>query len=236
MNLGCRTLQKPKVIGRFVPTRIVAIDSRVLVVRIEHFFTERVAAALARQLQNYVYEPDLIADRKRVARAARSGDLPDDPLVRIAGAKDAPEADAAMQALTGPWVIAWLEQRGSRLRALRPPTPYRMGPGDFITPHDDCPAPEYRVSLAYNLTRGWQPGDGGETEVGLVDTVEEFEHPDFPLPVKKWTFRDGTYLLPPVFNSALVLLLSEQHAHAVVSLRRGFRYSITTLYGTRETS
>lgn len=107
-----------------------------------------------------------------------------------------------------------------------------MSAGDFVDPHDDCPAPEYRISASLNLTADWRDSDGGTTVIGLVDRVEEYDHPDWPIPLSRWTLRSEKHTFTPRFNSALLLPLSPRRAHAVLPVTRGPRYSITTLYGT----
>lgn len=228
------TAAKPHQFGMFRPTETVRIDNQVAAIRIEDFFSEQTAHTLTTGLSHLVYERDDIADTKRVSRAARAGDLPDAPLIRPSDAPDMPQLLDTLSLFESPWLISELEEfTGRPLRVLRPPAPYRMDPDDRIAPHDDHAAPEYRLSLACNLTRGWQPHDGGETVIGLVDTVVEFDDPDFFFPLKKWTLEPGARTLMPIFNSALLLFLSPLHAHAVRPVRRGPRFSITTLYGDR---
>jgi Rps23 Pro-64 3,4-dihydroxylase Tpa1-like proline 4-hydroxylase len=120
---------------------------------------------------------------------------------------------------------------GLPLRVLRPPTPYRMDPGDYVRPHDDRAAPEFRLSLACCLTPEGLGSKGGETRVGPVESVTEYEHPDFFFPLKKWTLRPISQVIPPVFNSVLILVLSNETAHEVSEVTGAPRYSITTLYG-----
>ncbi|WP_280369738.1 2OG-Fe(II) oxygenase [Nocardia wallacei] len=231
------TPTKPPELGPCTLGDTVALAGKLVALRIDHFFSDRTAYLLAETLDHLRYERDEIADQKRVNRAVRRGDLPDDPLVY---ADDAPESDCLLDALSvfeSPWLISRFAQiLEVPLQVLRPPTPYRMDTADYIGPHDDHPAPEYRLSVACNLTRDWRPGDGGETVVGLVDTVTEFEDPAFPFPLKRWTFQAEQRFLAPVFNTALLLPLSPDHAHAVRPVLRRKRFSITTLYGDRGTA
>ncbi|MFD9691780.1 hypothetical protein ACFWXO_39155 [Kitasatospora sp. NPDC059088] len=88
--------------------------------------------------------------------------------------------------------------------------------------------------MAYNLTVGWQPGQGGETTVGLVAGKEPVETPaDSPIDLYQWHLHDGAAILPPQYNSILVLRLGTQFAHSVNPvLGEEPRYSVTTIYGT----
>ena len=223
---------RPPGIGNCVIEEVVCLDGEIAAVRVRDLLADDYARALGDHLHNrIVYEQDIIGDTKQVSRAARSDDMPDSPIVTTAPAT--PVARAALKLLSDPW---WLRQlsrwTGSELQVLRPSTPYRMEAGDFVDPHDDCPAPEYRMSVSLNLTPDWQEFDGGPTVVGLVDRVEEYDHPDWPIPLSRWTLGSEKHTLTPQFNSALLLPLSPHRAHAVLPVRRGPRYSITTLYGT----
>ncbi|GAA1600371.1 hypothetical protein GCM10009764_25250 [Nocardia ninae] len=214
---------------------MVPLGDRVGAVRVEQFFNDQATALLTPFLHgDLVYERDEIGDQKLVSRASRQGDLPDDPLVQRSSTLDADSALAVLNTFGSSWFIEQLgDWLNTPLRMLRPPTPYRMDVGDYVEPHDDHPSPEFRLSVTYNLTANWQPGDGGETVVGLVEAVTEFDHPDFPFPLKTWTLGTGAQSLEPVFNSVLLLPLSDEQAHAVRPVRRASRYSITTLYGDR---
>ena len=145
-----------------------------------------------------------------------------------------PLAASAFSLFSSDWFLghlgAWV---GTPVRVLRPSAPYRLDPGDYIAAHDDYAAPEHRVSVACNLTRGWAQGDGGETVVGAVENVQEYEDPDYFFPLKIWTLAPGEHSVRPKFNSALLLLLGDDRAHAVRTVVRNHRYSITTLYGTQ---
>ncbi|MEU6559123.1 2OG-Fe(II) oxygenase [Nocardia nova] len=223
---------RPPGIGNCVIEEVVCLDGELAAVRVRDLLADDYARALGDHLHNrIVYEQDIIGDTKQVSRAARSDDMPDSPIVTTAPAT--PVARAALKLLSDPW---WLRQlsrwTGSELQVLRPSTPYRMDADDFVDPHDDCPAPEYRMSVSLNLTPDWQESDGGPTVVGLVDRVEEYDHPDWPIPLSRWTLGSKKRTLNPQFNSALLLPLSPHRAHAVLPVRRGPRYSITTLYGT----
>ena len=139
---------------------------------------------------------------------------------------------AGLDLLTSPgWLEALTEWFGVPIEVLRSPTPYRLDARDHIDPHDDCPAPEYVLSVSLNLTHGWRPSDGGQTIVGLVESVEEYDD-DWLGSLKRWHIGDEQHVLPPVFNSALLLPLSPRRAHAVRTVTHGPRYSITTLYGS----
>jgi hypothetical protein len=224
---------RPAGVGACAVTEAVGFDGQLAAVRVEHFLTDDYAQALAEHLATrIVYEPDHIGDTKRAGRAARTGDMPDSPLV-TRGAAD-PVATAAMGIFAGPWLLGQLEGWFRRpLRVLRPTTPYRMDMGDFIDPHDDYPAPEYRLSISCNLTRRWTAGDGGQTVVGVVDRVEEYDDPEWFFPLERWTLRPGAKELVPMFNSLLLLPLDATRGHAVRRVNRGPRYSLTTLYGDR---
>ncbi|WP_431953311.1 2OG-Fe(II) oxygenase [Nocardia lijiangensis] len=226
---------KPPELGECRTTSVVTLRERIGAVRVEQVFSEDATTALASFLQNdLVYERDEIGDQKLVNRASRQGEMPDDPLVHRATASTAEAALAVLGVFGSAWFIEQLEKwLSTPLRVLRPPTPYRMDVGDHIEPHDDHPSSEFRLSVTYNLTADWQIGDGGETVIGDVAAVTEFEDPDFPLPLKKWTLAPGAQSLTPVFNSALLLPLSCEQAHAVRPVQRAARFSITTLYGDR---
>lgn len=206
-------------------------------VRIEEFFSAEAARALSDHLMHgLVYERDEIDDQKRTNRAARTGDLPSSPLMLLGGSAGDPLTEAALGAFTSDWLITQLGRWvGLPLRVLRPPVPYRMDPGDYVRPHDDRAAPEFRLSLACCLTPEDLGSKGGETVVGLVESVAEYEHPDFFFPLKKWTLQTGAQVMPPVFNSALLLVLTEEFAHEVREVTAAPRYSITTLYGDETT-
>ncbi|WP_155240240.1 2OG-Fe(II) oxygenase [Nocardia seriolae] len=249
MNLRFRTLEgsnpmhrqptdirsKPPELGPCTHSDTVILGGRIVALRIDDFFDDRTAHALANCLGHLAYERDEIAAQKRVNRAMRHGDLPDDPLIHSENAPGHRHALEALSIFESPWLLNELERTlGISLRVLRPATPYRMDVADYIEPHDDHPAPEYRLSLACNLTRDWKIGDGGETVVGLVDTVTEFDDPEFFFPLKRWTLQPEQRVLTPVFNSVLALPLSPDHAHAVRPVLRSSRFSITTLYGHDE--
>jgi hypothetical protein len=227
---------KPAVVGYCEPAEVVVMDDEeVGAIRVENFFTEPAALALYRHLsERIVYERDDIGTTKRSSRGARAGEMPDDPLVCSTDGPVDSMAEAALGVFSDPWLIRCLEPwLACSLRVLRPPTPYRLAAGDFIDPHDDCAAPEYQLSIACNLTRESSEDSGGETIVGLVDHVEEYDDPGFFFPLKKWTLKPGERVLQPLFNSILLLPLSECRAHAVRLVQDKSRYSITTLYGDR---
>jgi len=209
----------------------VLTDGTVGAVRIENFFTEAAAKALHAFLStSVVFERDDIGETKRASRASRAGELPDDP-IRTTSDASQEEAWDALATFGSDWFIENLSRWiGVPLRVLRPSTPYRLVAGDYIDPHDDYPAPEYRLSVACNLTPNGGGSEGGETYVGLVDTVEEYDGDDF-FPLKRWRLKPGERTLQPVFNSLLLLPLSAGHAHAVRRVTTGPRHSITTLYG-----
>jgi len=215
---------------------VVLADGSVGAIRVEDFFADAAAQALHAFLcRAVVYERDDIGVTKRASRGARDGELPDDPLLTSAGAVNdgtRRDAEAAMAVFSSAWFVenlsSWLDVP---LEVLRPSTPYRLAPQDFISPHDDYPAPEFRLSVAANLTLDAGADDGGETFVGLVDRVEEYDWDDFFFPLKRWTLRSGERTLRPRFNSLLLIPLSGEHAHGVRAITGGHRYSITTLYG-----
>jgi hypothetical protein len=230
---------RPPCFGRCQPVEVVRLDgSRIAAVRLEEFFTVEAARALHDHLaRRLVYERDEIDDQKRTNRAARVGDLPGSALKLRDGAVSDPVAEAALEALTSEWLVTQLASwTGLPLRVLRPPTPYRLDPGDYIRPHDDRAAPEFRLSVSCCLTPENLGSEGGETVVGLVGAVSEYEHPDFFFPLKEWSLRPGARVLPPVFNSALLLVLSDENAHEVKEVAGAPRYSITTLYGDGTTA
>jgi hypothetical protein len=225
---------RPACVGRCRPADAVMLDGLgIAAVRIEEFLTAEAARALSDHLMyRLVYERDEIDDQKRTKRAARTGDLPSSPLMLLGGSADDPLAEAALSAFTSNWLIAQLARwMGLPLRVLRPPVPYRMDPGDYVRPHDDRAAPEFRLSLACCLTPEDLGSKGGETAVGLVESVTEYEHPDFFFPLKRWSLQPGAQVMHPVFNSALLLVLTEEAAHEVREVIEAPRYSITTLYG-----
>jgi len=228
---------RPACIGRCRPTDAVRLDGTGLaVVRVEEFFTEVSAHALSAYLASDLeYERDEIDDQKRANRAVRIGDLPGSPL-KVHREPD-PLAEAALNVFAGPWFVRQLEAwLGTSLRVLRPMTPYRLDPGDYISPHDDRAAPEFRLSVSCSLTPAEAGSKGGETVVGLVDKVEEYEHPDFFFPLKRWSLKPSAHVLMPVFNSVLLITLTDSYAHAVREVACAPRYSVTTLYGDRQTA
>jgi hypothetical protein len=225
---------RPPHVGRCTPTDVVVLGgSDIAAVRVEHFFTAETAQALSDHLMHrLVYERDEIDDQKRTSRGARTGDLPSSALRLLGGSSSDPLAEATLNVFTSDWLIAQLGcWMGLPLRVLRPPVPYRMDPGDYVRPHDDRAAPEFRLSLAYCLTPEDLGSKGGETVVGLVESVSEYEHPDFFFPLKRWSLQPGAHVMPPVFNSVLMLVLTEHAAHEVREVAEAPRYSITTLYG-----
>jgi hypothetical protein len=226
---------RPVGIGSCRPTDAVQLDDAgFTVVRIEEFFTEDSAYALSDYLASGLeYERDEIDDQKRTNRAVRTGDLPDSPL-KVCKQPD-PLAEAALNVFATPWFITQLETwLGIPLRILRPMTPYRLDPGDYIGPHDDRAAPEFRLSVSCSLTPAETGSKGGETVVGLVDAVEEYDHPEFFFPLKKWALKPNPHVLKPIFNSVLLIVLADNYAHAVREVYGAPRYSVTTLYGDRK--
>ena len=225
---------RPPYAGRCQPADVVCLDGcGVAAVRLEEFFSAGAARVLCDHLVNRIaYERDEIDDQKRTNRAMRTGDLPGSALKLQGGAVSDPVAEAALGVLTSDWLVTQLGHwMGMRLGVLRPPTPYRLDPGDYIRPHDDRAAPEFRLSVSCCLTPEDLGSEGGETVVGLVESVSEYDHPEFYFPLKRWSLRPGAKVLPPVFNSALLLVLSDENAHEVREVTRASRYSITTLYG-----
>lgn len=225
---------RPPCIGRCQPADVVCLDgTSVAAVRLEEFFTAEASQVLCDHLVNRIaYERDEIDDQKRTNRAARADDLPGSALKLRSGTVSDPVAQAALGVLTSSWLVTQLGNwMGMPLRVLRPPTPYRLDPGDYIRSHDDRAAPEFRLSVSCCLTPEDLGSEGGETVVGLVESVSEYDHPEFFFPLKRWSLRPGAKVLPPVFNSALLLVLSDENAHEVREVTRASRYSITTLYG-----
>ena len=209
-------------------------DAGMVAVRIEEVLTAEAARAVHDYVVNdIVYERDEIGQEKRAFRAARTGELPTDPFLHTGTGTPGALAQEGFALFTSSWFVTQLsEWLAVPLTVLRPTTPYRMDPGDFIHPHDDVASPEYLLSIAYNLVPAWQGGDGGETVVGKVGTVQEYEHPDYFFPLKRWSFDpSGISTLKPVYNSALALVLRPDRAHAVNKIVRNSRYSMTTLYG-----
>ena len=207
----------------------------VVAVQLSSVFTVAAADALSDYLRSrLVYERYEIGEQKLTNRASRHDDAPDSPLVIHGSEPIDPLAASAFSLFSSDWFLghlgAWV---GTPVRVLRPSAPYRLDPGDYIAAHDDYAAPEHRVSVACNLTRGWAQGDGGETVVGAVENVQEYEDPDYFFPLKIWTLAPGEHSVRPKFNSALLLLLGDDRAHAVRTVVRNHRYSITTLYGTQ---
>lgn len=225
---------RPSCMGNCKVTDAVRLDGAgVAAVRVEEFLAAEAAVALRDHLMHrLVYERDQIDDQKMTNRAARVGDLPDSAPKTMDGTAGDPLAEAALGVFTSDWLVGELARWiGLPLRVLRPPTPYRMDPGDYVRPHDDRAAPEFRLSVAYCLTPDDLGSRGGETRIGLIESVTEYEHPDFFFPLKKWTLRPGSQVMPTVFNSALLLVLSDETAHEVHEVAGAPRYSITTLYG-----
>lgn len=221
-------------VGRCRPTDVIRLDGmRIAAVRVEDFFTVEAAQALSNHLMHrLVYERDEIDDQKRSNRAACTGELPGSPPVLRDGSSADSLAEEALSVFSSDWLIAQLARwMGQPLRVLRPPTPYRLDPGDYIRPHDDRAAPEFRLSVSCCLTPEDLGSQGGETVIGLVESVSHYEHPEFFFPLKRWSLLPGARVMPPVFNSALLLVLSDETAHEVREVAQASRYSVTTLYG-----
>ncbi|MGW0325547.1 2OG-Fe(II) oxygenase [Nocardia sp. NPDC003183] len=222
----------PVEVGECVIGDVARLDGELAAVRVCDVLSVCHAQALSRHLaEDLVYAREQIGDTKRVSRAVRQGELPDSPIVTRR--PPLPDASSALALFTEQW---WLEQLSqwfdAPLEVLRPPSPYRMDAGDYVRPHDDCPAPEFRLSVTFNLTQWWRPEHGGETSVGTVGHVAEFDDPEWYFPRKVWTMGRQRQSFVPQFNSALLLPLSPSRVHEVLPVTQGPRYSITTLYGT----
>jgi hypothetical protein len=230
-----RPAGRPKVAGSCTVSEVISDpDVGIAAVRIEEVLTAEAARAVHDYVVNdIVYERDEIGQEKRAFRGARTGELPTDPFLHTGTETPGVLAQEGFAFFTSNWFVTQLsEWLGVPLTVLRPTTPYRMDPGDYIHPHDDVASPEYRLSIAYNLVPAWHEGDGGETVVGKVGAVQEYEHPDYFFPLKRWSFDpSATSALKPVYNSALALVLRPDRAHAVNKIVRSSRYSMTTLYG-----
>lgn len=205
-------------------------------IRVADFFTPEAADALATELaQGLEYERVEYGDLTCLWRGRRPvGDSYFGPLLVRSGWQTTATAAAALRVFESSWFVRWLSAvAGIELRFLRPPTPYRLSQGDRICLHDDMSDPEHAVSVACNLTGGWAQGMGGETIVGRVSGTHRAPTPaNCPIELQEWRIHPGGDVLPPQFNSLLVLRLSEEYAHGVKEVRgRGCRYSITTIYG-----
>jgi hypothetical protein len=206
------------------------------VARVENFFRQDVAQALLRFLAQVVeYERVEYGDLTRQWRGRRPvGEEYFGPLVSRNGHERDPVALEALAVFESAWFLGWLSELiGNDLCFLRPPTPYRLDPGDRICLHDDMSDPSHAVSVALNLTAGWREGDGGETRVGQVTGKQPVPTPaDCPIDLYQWEVAPDNQLFAPVFNSILVLRLGYEFAHAVEPVRGNqSRYSVTTIYG-----
>jgi hypothetical protein len=206
------------------------------VVRVENFFRLDAAEALLRFLAHAVeYERVEYGDLTRLWRARRPlGEEYFGSLLTRDGYAPDPLATEALGVFESAWFLQWLSRlTGLEVSFLRPPTPYRLDPGDRICLHDDMSDPTHAVSVALNLTLDWRAGDGGETRVGRVTGKYSAPTPaDCPIDLHWWEVASDSRLLAPVFNSILLLRLGYEFAHAVEPVRGGgSRYSVTTIYG-----
>jgi Rps23 Pro-64 3,4-dihydroxylase Tpa1-like proline 4-hydroxylase len=111
-----------------------------------------------------------------------------------------------------------------------------MNSGDGICLYDDMSDDAHRLSAVLGLTRGWEPGDGGETIVGEVESVQDLTTPpEIPFQLQRWTRKDDYATLPPSFNAFTVIRLSNKLAHGVNPLiAYKVRFSLVALYGWDE--
>lgn len=204
--------------------------------RVTDFLRPEYAADLLAELRDGLeYERVDYAGMTRLWRGARPvGDAYFGDFLRRPGWRPRPRAVEALRAFESDWFVSWLSRvTGTEVAFLRPPTAYRLGPGDRICLHDDMSNPDHTVSVAYHLTPDWRPGQGGETTVGEVASVTPVETPaDSPIDLQRWELHPGARTLEPVYNSILVLRLGEQYAHGVEPVTGTEpRHSITTIYG-----
>lgn len=205
-------------------------------VRIENFFRQDVAQSLLQFLSlGLEYERVEYGDLTRQWRGRRPvGEEYFGSLVLRGGQQPDPVALEALEVFESAWFLSWLSELVDvDVCFLRPPTPYRLDPGDRVCLHDDMSDPSHAVSVALNLTHDWRAGDGGETRVGRVTGKQPVPTPaDCPIDLHEWKVAPDSQLYPPVFNSILVLRLGHEFAHAVEPVRGNqSRYSVTTIYG-----
>jgi hypothetical protein len=234
MVVGGSQLARPAVLGPSIDD--VSVGFVEGVARIENFFRQDVAQSLLQFLAlGLEYERVEYGDLTRQWRAQRPvGEEYFGSLVSRSGHQPDPVALEALAVFESEWFLSWVSKLVDvDVCFLRPPTPYRLDPGDRVCLHDDMSDPSHAVSVALNLTPHWRTGDGGETRVGWVTGKRPVPTPaDCPIDLHQWEVAPGSQLLPPVFNSILVLRLGYEFAHAVEPVRGSqSRYSVTTIYG-----
>lgn len=236
MVVGDSQPSRPNVVHQDVASVPSDASGRQPVVRVENFFRHDAAEALLRFLAQAVdYERVEYGDLTRLWRARRPlGEEYFGSLVTLGGQAPDPLATEALAVFESEWFLKWLAWlTGIEVCFLRPPTPYRLDPGDRICLHDDMSDPTHAVSVALNLTPDWRTGDGGETRVGRVTgKYAAPTPPDCPIDLYQWEVAPDSQVLAPVFNSILVLRLGHEFAHAVEPVHgQDSRYSVTTIYG-----
>lgn len=227
--------------GRFDPPVLAAAALRhTPCLRVPGFLPAQVADDLHRELLDGVeYERVELADVTRQWRARRPlGDVYLGTMQRRPGWQTPPTVDAALAWFESDAFVTWLSRiAGEQLVFLRPVTAYRMQQGDRLCLHDDMSDPSHAVSIAYNLSRDWQPGWGGQTRFGEVTAVTPLETPpDCPIPLHEWHVANESRFVPE-FNSLLVMRLDPRYAHGVaeVTVDRP-RLAIIGIYGRLDQS
>jgi hypothetical protein len=205
--------------------------------RVRDFFRPEAAEALLVELRDGLeYERVDYSGVTRLWRAARPvGDVYFGDWVRKPGWHSSEVAVEALRVFESAWFVDWLRRvTGCPAAYLRPPTPYRLDSGDRICLHDDMSDPEHTISVAYNLTKDWAVGEGGETVVGDVKAKVPLPTPaDSPIDLEEWQLSGDPDVLLPLFNSIVLLRLDTRFAHGVQPITgTRSRYSITTIYGT----
>jgi hypothetical protein len=182
------------------------------------FLPAQVAHCLREELLHGLeYERVELADVTRQWRARRPvGDVYFGRMERRPGWCSDECVEVALDWFQDAQFVTWLsEVAGERLVFRRPVTAYRMGLGDRLCLHDDMSDPDHALSVAYNLSVGWQPDWGGATVVGEVTHVTPLETPpESPIDLQQWHVT-GEERFVPEFNSLLILRLARKYAHGV---------------------
>jgi hypothetical protein len=205
--------------------------------RISGFFPHRVAEGLREELLHGLeYERVELGSITRQWRARRPlGDVYFGPILRKPSWRTPVAIQAALNRFESDSFICWLsELAGEGLDFLRPVTAYRMDRADRLCLHDDMSDPNHAVSVAYNLSAGWQPSWGGATMFGEVTAVTPLETPsDSPIELQQWHVTNEQRFVPE-FNSLLVMRLDHRYAHGVEEVAADQpRLALVGIYGRR---
>jgi hypothetical protein len=206
--------------------------------RVRDLLPAEVADDLRTELLHGVeYERVELANVTRQWRARRPlGDVYFGPMCRIPGWQTPAAVDVALAWFASDGFVSWLSAvAGEQLIFLRPVTAYRMERGDRLCLHDDMSEPFHAVSIAYNLSRGWRPGWGGQTQFGEVTAVTPLETPpECPIPLQEWHVTKERRFAPE-FNSLLIMALDHRYAHGVAEVTIDHpRLALVGIYGRPE--